>query len=373
MIQKRLSQRNDKQKGVSAIFIVIFAALLLSLISISFIGLMVSEQGRSIDDEQSQGAYDAALAGIEDGKRALIECERGGNPQACTAVAAKECNTVQKANIGIASGVSEVEVNSGATDLNMAYTCVVVSRETPDYLGRVSSGTRGGGDAQLVIPLRTGGASITSVVVRWFSENDVDGPISLPTGILLPAFADWPISQPPIMRTQLIQYNEGDMSDVDFDEGANASTLYLMPSGDVASTTAVSFGFDARRTGSATPSRITCADPGIGGYACEAKLELPTLTGTRVAYLRLSSFYNNADVQVVMKNSLDATVPFSDVQPSIDATGRANDLFRRIETRVEFGSEFPYPRAAVDITDDFCKTFSVGRNPSDFDSGGCTP
>ena len=382
MIQKRLSQRNIMKRGVSAIFIVIFAAILLSLISLSFIGLMVREQGRSVDDEQSQGAYDAALAGIEDGKRALVECEKG-NSDACDAIAAKECDTVQEANIGIAppAGVSEVAVNSGATtDINMAYTCVVVSRETPDYLGSVSSGTRGAGDAQLVIPLRPKSTdSFDRIILRWFTSSDAGGSATatlpaVPAGASLPVLTTgWPTEQPPIIRAQLIQFRDGHMSDADFDSEEHASTLYLMPSG--VGLSSFDFDDDIRAIGTAAPKQVSSCSTALiyggGKYACEAQLNLPAMTD-RVAYLRLSSFYNNADVQIIMRNGL-VDIDFDNVQPSIDATGRANDLFRRVETRVEFGSDFPYPRAAVDITDNFCKTFLVGKTPTDFESGGCTP
>ncbi len=50
---------------------------------------------------------------------------------------------------------------------------------------------------------------------------------------------------------------------------------------------------------------------------------------------------------------------FNGVQPVIDVTGRANNMFRRVLARVELSGSFVYPEAAVDMKNDLCKNFSV--------------
>jgi hypothetical protein len=67
-------------------------------------------------------------------------------------------------------------------------------------------------------------------------------------------------------------------------------------------------------------------------------------------------------------------VPFDRVQPEVDSTGRANDMFRRVKTRVEFKSDFIYPEAAVDIGGDLCKNFIITDKDTDYvDNSTCTP
>ena len=118
-----------------------------------------------------------------------------------------------------------------------------------------------------------------------------------------------------------------------------------------------------------TPLPISCrATLDQGGYACSAEIVLATPIGggNRTAMLRLTPFYNATHYRVTLSNG---TIPvnFSGVQPIIDSTGRANDLFRRVQTRVDmYDTSFPYPEAAVDVTGNFCKDFSVGWVVADY-------
>ncbi|HTK39375.1 MAG TPA: hypothetical protein VL362_00750, partial [Patescibacteria group bacterium] len=356
MTRRELTQYRQEhayRKGVSAIFIVIFAALILSLIAVSFIGLMVKEEGRSTDDEQSQGAYDAAMAGVEDGKRVLLECLQGGSLKAssCNAINNGKCTTVIDSGVAGSAGQSEVQVTSstsaGGTELNLAYTCVKINTKLPDYIKALNTSTNGGGDASLVVPLKpAGGADVSRVTLYWFSSDDsptLQVPSTTVTDLPKLSTASWAATQPPVIRAQLIQFESGKMSQANFDNNAYAHTLYLYPTQTGASS--FSFGSDSRRSGNAEPLLVTCdTSYGVSGYACQAQLNLPAIPGAtnpRVAYLRLTSFYNNAHVRLTMQNSAGTTLNFDGVQSSIDSTGRANDLFRRVESRVEMGSNVP--------------------------------
>ncbi len=376
------------QRGASAIFVVVFASLVLSLIAVSFVGLMVREQARSTDDEQSQGAYDAAMAGIEDGKRVLLECTQGSGTQKDAACAAidpdnQKCTTVIDAGIAGSPDDKEVAVVSSAgsaNELNLAYTCVLVSQNTPDYLGTLAS-SPAGADASVVIPLRATG-TFNTVDINWFTEKDATVPqIPSVTTPELPSLtsANWPSSQPPVMRVQMMQFEDDKLSEADFDSGVYAHTVYLYPA-QAASTAAIDISAaDQRQAGNANPILVLCTSTyTVSGYACHASIALPTgpgiTEGGRIAYLRLTGIYNGANYQVKLRNG-GAVVKFNDVQSEIDATGRANDLFRRVKVRVEKVATLPYPRATVDITGNLCKTFSVGAAASDYvsGSGSCNP
>ena len=70
------------KKGAASFYIVAFSTLILVIIAVSFTTVILSELARSVNDDLSQSAYDAALAGIEDAKVAFAnyqECKSGGN------------------------------------------------------------------------------------------------------------------------------------------------------------------------------------------------------------------------------------------------------------------------------------------------------
>ena len=353
-----------RQSGVTALFIVIFASILLSIITVSFTTMMVREQQRSTDDEQSQSAYDAAMAGVEDGKRVMAACLANPGGSACTAIANQRCMTVRDAGIQTAEPNGEVMLQSTTGDgleLNQAYTCVVISRDTSDYLAQLRR------DESLIVPLR-GAATFDRVIISWHTSEDASS--SQPAGsVALPRLADWSTGRPALLRAQLIQFGAGAITPAGFDAAPN-HTLYLHPQ---VVGGGLSFGLDSRRTPPNVPEGVRCEMTfPLSGYACTTTVTLPA-AANRVSYLRLSSLYAGAHVRIELRNNATA-VNFSNVQPRIDSTGRANDLFRRVEARVEMTNpDFPYPRATVDITNNFCKTFSVSSDAAGYTAGDCDP
>ena len=107
------------------------------------------------------------------------------------------------------------------------------------------------------------------------------------------------------------------------------------------------------------------------------RLPSPINGGDRTAYLRLATLYNTAHFQVILSSGdIDAAstniISFKDVQPEVDSTGRANDLFRRVSSRVDlYDTTFPYPDATIEVNNSFCKDFRV--TDTDYIDGGCRP
>ncbi|MBC7943575.1 hypothetical protein H7X68_03710 [Candidatus Saccharibacteria bacterium] len=384
---------HKKEHGAVSLFVVIFAALLITVVAVSFIRIMVRDQQQASTVDLSQSAYDSAQAGTEDAKRALLRyqsiCSKGSAAECSDArdkVGANECNAGLD---GIVTPVNnEVQVQQdqspGDIALDQAYTCVKVTLDTPDYLGVLQA------NASKVIPLVSKNP-FNKIRLEWYTsknlqtDNNFDVDLLPETsGTPLLAQSSWKPNRPSIMRTQLMQFGSnftlGSFDDTNAGQ-SNVNTLFLYPTG---VTGAVNPTIDARKfierdirktPTDDRPLPISCSGSLTSvGYACSVDLELPDSigAGTRTAFLRLSSIYNATNYRLTLSQDAVAA-PFDGVQPQIDATGRANDLFRRVQSRVEtVDANFPYPDAAVDITGNFCKYFLITDDVNNY-LNSCTP
>jgi Tfp pilus assembly protein PilX len=396
-----IKRRNDRQSGAVSLFVVIFAALLMMIVTVSFVQLMIKDQEQATSSDLSQSAYDSAQAGVEDAKRLLLldqQCRNNIAPATvnCAAVAtalaaapgtsSTSCDALSKAGIvGQTNDETIIQQNEGdnnSASLNQAYTCVKIAVNTDDYKGTLS--TNGSG----MIPLR-GVSEFDTVELSWFSQSDVssttdDQTVGFPTtgaDVSLPRMGDkWQFNYPPLMRTQLMQMG-GSFKLSDFDDSqagnkSDANTLFLYPS--ATGVANEDFALDARRSPTNTPHQVKCNASFVDGeYACQATIKMPSPidgnTVDRNAYLRLTALYNNAHYRVRLKKGA-TYVQFNQVQPSVDATGRADDVFRRIQARIELTGNFTYPEAAIDMQGNLCKNFSVTDKDADFSgTATCTP
>ncbi len=390
------------EKGAVSLFIVIFTALLITVISVSFIRLMVQDQTQATTADLSASAYDSAQAGVEDAKRLLVsyqtDCVATQSPQAkCAAIeqllrVSLPCDTIQQSGIAGNKADNEVVIKQTESDqmLQQAYTCVKVMIDTDDYIGSVDSGQ------SRLIPLK-GTGDFNQVVLQWFSQTDLQdassGPgqktIDLPsdpTLLTLPKLKDWSKNRPSLMRAQLIQFGPSfKLSNFDKtpDGFSNAHTLFLDPY--AVGSDAVDFAQDTRLSQSSGVLQPVLCDRNFStstvdeNYACSVTLSLPSpvgaTDGSRTAFLRLDPIYNSLTHFSVKLQNGSNIVKFRNVQPIVDSTGRANDLFRRVQSRVELQSNdtFSYPDSAINLTGSLCKTFLVTDKAADYTQGLCDP
>jgi Tfp pilus assembly protein PilX len=402
----------SRQKGAVSLFIVIFVALLIVTIATAFIRIMIQDQLQATANDLSKSALDSANAGVEDAKRAIVEYYRP-NPATskpdCSTVAqgvnsrcddlrtalfgdttppndgwTSGCNATENAGVAtLTNGEVLVKTNNADDDqLDQAYTCIKVQMNPPDNVGSLTPGT-----SKFIHLKSKDGAPFTKVKIQWYSIQqgqtlDLDGsvPYELPK--------KWPVNRPAVMRAQLLQYRSNfQLSDFDT-AGLNKNNLtsFLLPSSTPGLNMAA-FANDFRQNQtSGAPQQVSCTLAATSRYACEVTIDLPcaadpcdnypTQNNDRDAYLKLSQYYSvaNTDYRISMINSDGAEVRFADVQPVVDSTGRANDIFRRIRSRIDLGvSSVPNPEAAVDVTRSLCKEFAVTNDTTYFPSNSACP
>jgi Tfp pilus assembly protein PilX len=390
--------RQNSQRGAVALFVVIFSALLMTVVTISFVELMVKDQQQATANDLSQSAYDSAQAGVEDAKRLLLLDQSCRNNTAastvnCAAIASAltpapgesdtSCDTLAKAGL-VAETNNETLIQQSENDkaLDQAYTCVKIGVDTNDYKGSLAA------NQSSIVPIN-GVSNFDTVELSWFSRDDVSSVTNSPvigfpsTGsdVSLPSEGTtWQVNYPSLMRTQLMQtgasFKLSDFDNSQAGDESDANTLFFYPS--ATGFPSSDFAIDARRSPTNTPQLAKCNTSFISGeYACTVTIKLPTpLDGNvaqRNAYLRLSALYNGAHYSIRLKDG-NNYVQFNDVQPEVDSTGRANDIFRRVQARVELNSEFTYPDAAIDMQGNLCKNFTVTDAEAGYSgSTTCTP
>jgi len=275
MVSNMKNISTSKQSGAVSLFVVIFAMLIITVVTISFLRLMMVDQSQASDTDLSQSAYDSAQAGVEDAKRALLHYQQvcSSTPSLCATLASSLSSDVCNAAVLIDGVVPSSSVKGGtpstpgeimvqqstsATDaiLDQAYTCVTMKLATQDYVGQLSA------DDSQIVPLISE-SPYDTVTIRWFSRDDLadsTGALDLQnvvSGALLPekTQAGWPTTRPSLMRAQLIQFGSSfklDGFDYVKDSGgttqSNANTVFLYPSSSAGASTIDSFtALDTRK------------------------------------------------------------------------------------------------------------------------------
>lgn len=404
---------NAYRSGAVSIFVVIFTAVLLTGVTVGFTVLMLSDQERSTDNDLSQSARDSAEAGVEDAKRVLAQLtdcqDRGLIGQTTTdegrrcgeinnAINAKNCDTISRA-LGV-TGEKERKVaqSEGDNKLDQAYTCVTIDPDTDAFVGK----TEDESDMR-VIPLR-GTDTFDTVELSWIDRSDVPERVNFEQAsgdtpsdsrdraayIPLPTRSNWQ-NRGSILRVGTILYNPNDVNVKAMDNAARTAFLYAGTSSTPRQNIDLTDGsIDVHKSiyndpvenegvpdavNTATPVHCSGVAPGEGeptkdGYLCKTSVKVKDINDASEAQLTLSSLYRATSFSIVLKDSTnpEKNIKFRGVQPEVDSTGRANDVFRRVVARVEAvgGRDAPFPRAAVGTSGSICKSYIVTDNPADY-------
>ncbi len=420
MVKSRKKRLGELKRGMVSLYVVIFTTLLLGVITLSFIRIMMNEQQSASDQDLAQSAYDSALAGVEDAKRATMayqDCLSKGSTGASGIIEGASCeNIVSEIKAGNCDSVARALYGSGAggdsgqpldaggadseNDLQQAYTCVIVHPNTNDYLGYLADNR-----SSKIIPLRVAeindagtantNVNINHIVVRWFRTEDIGGASN--TGALrtwggeqsaFPLNNNWAVNSPPVLRFQLMQ-TAGNFNLGQLDSGNGSQTdkaaLMLYPTSNGRYSLNEAIGADiVAKSGSAVgnsqpydtppegynPLPVKCSQSfsgGENGYSCAVRINLPDPVGGQRnnanTFVRLSTYYGqSASFGVEAFDAAGKRLPFNMVQPEVDSTGRASDLYRRVLSRVELvDTYFPYPEFAAEIINNagatICKNF----------------
>lgn len=380
--KKFFNRRPESQQGFVSLFTVVFFMILISVITIGFLRIMTIEQQQALDNDLTASALAAAESGIEDAKRVILKyfsMPSGAQKVALgAALTSTACNALLNDPTANGLGVSGTGSVNGQSSLNQYYTCLSVNLISPNY---ISSSTAGKSD---YIPLHTeNNVAFDQVKISWdlISANvgtDGDGrPSNYASSTLFPKVTgdaqSWSTKNyPAFIRAELYGYPNGTFTRTNMTDRMRSA--FLVPSlvgttentpiaMDVADPLPHQFD-QAKSAVQAIQCKNTPATVPVGTYACSATLALPsdpTLRGNNNNYyLRLTPLYGSTHYEVELKDSSTGnTINFSGVQPIVDVTGRASDVFRRIQARVRIGATADLPEFSAETAGDICKNMEV--------------
>lgn len=283
----------------------------------------------------------------------------------------------------------------GVTTTNQAYTCVKIDTEVEDYRA-----TLGVNNKVQTIRAAVGDRDtnkVNKIKIAWYAvRNDLKERKRLTwsnfdsSKVVFGKIGQNPsgVSLPPTLEVQILQtgwptFNLDDFDKVG-DNQTNRATLYLVPTEGLVSDGDDNSNYNNRtsnntisppdvvktndRTQMNKPYTIKCPEDTTDGFYCRATIELPKPIGggdrsNETFMISVSLPYQQPDTDFSITlycdgdddscgradGSIDAEAPgmLKNTQISIDSTGRANDLFRRVETRLEtsdttYASGYPY-------------------------------
>lgn len=380
------------KKGVASFYIVAFSTLILVIMVTSFSAIIISEVARTSNEDLSQSAYDSALAGIEDAKLVVYDykaCIEGRTTKPVNSALSCEeikdiiedegegdCDMVAKIlgrNSGEGGEVLIKETITGDNSLQQAYTCVKIKAVLDDIQIPIS-----GGDGGKVIQVKLANVDdyekIKYMNIIWQSGSEAKFAQLTNNKVVFPSPDKSP--EPPIIQVGLVQMatnfklSDFEKTNIDGNEfQTNRGTVLLVPTDDIdKATKSGAENYIGAYNGSKNeikakdvvtsnnqrsknlPHVVYCS-----GGLCSAKIELPTpIDGVRnenflvvinfpyegsndSGNVRIGFDDRDADYTVTAVGESGDTstkeIPLK-VQISIDSTGRANDLYRRVEARL---------------------------------------
>lgn len=414
-----MSKSTTYKKGAVSIYIVVFLTLIFGVITLSFIRIILNDATESTNTDLYQSAYDSALAGVEDAKIALLkyhDClsqgivgKSGASSGTCPDIIYQmeqganndDCDVVQKVLGRSQEDQHEVIIQETQTsteagnsfELSQAYTCVKITEETDDYLTTLTSS-----DDVRIVPLRSADINnVNAIQFSWYANNVSDIANKYMRSNILEKNGE--TYAPPVITLEIFQtdssggepyFTLGELSaNNDASNGTDHALLMLKPveSGGTNLITASNVLDHSDKYDNA-PINVNCNN--TSDFACTVTVELPaTFRGTPPAqatrFLRVNIPYEqpSTDVSVLLCTQVSGGnctehTKFTGVQAAVDSTGRANDLYRRVETRIELVDVYyPFPEYTLYLSgkdNNLNKSYYVTNNCKKADNGavsGC--
>lgn len=338
-------QSHKNERGMVSFMVTLIMILVISLIVIGFSQITRRNQQELRDRQLSTQAFYAAESAINTATEVIRRTS-------ADSIAAKSnCSTATSDASPYTAGISPVL----ATDPDVRYTCLLVNPVVPDL--RTSADTLSSSVVRIDATDKDTGSSLPlrQLMFRWSNaDGDVDGSVGgcATAGTLTRFPKNGAGCGYAVLRADLlIASGNGSTTTNPQSLNNNTYTVYFRPMQSAGSAGVL----DQKVTVVGAP----CTQ---AAKQCTARLDLPMDMTGKYIYARLSTLYKNAPAITV-----DGTVggvedsAFFRGQIQIDATGKAQDVLRRVQVRVpnDLSFDSDAPAFAAWSATSVCKQFTA--------------
>lgn len=333
------------EAGLVAIIVATIVMIILSLITIGFARLMQREQRQALDRSLSTQAFYAAESAVND---AVFQIQNNNY-------------SADKSTCGTdATFTGDVNAAIGAS-----YTCLLIDQSPPTLEYTQGSITT---TSSKIIPIRADGSvSIGQMRFAWEDPSITSPTYTCPT-LNFPTYTTWGSTRPGILRLDLIPANTLDRASLI----NNTLSLYLYPTNCGAAGTAINYSAhnDPTEKGQIVP--VNCSAAGTP-RDCEITINLDGGSAGVLFYARVKSIYRSSDMTVRIFDTAATPNQLSirGAQVQIDATGKVNEVLRRVQVRVPVYKSFPIPEFVLQTTDSICKQIQIAPAPANLVDNTC--
>jgi Tfp pilus assembly protein PilX len=355
----KMGKHNHIQRGEDGLVAIVVATVImviLSLITLGFARIMQSEQRQALDRSLSTQAFYAAESAVNDVVRQIQD----PNPATAFTQDKNTCGTDPSNRF-----TGEVDTN-----LSAAYTCLRVDQapETLEYT-QGSIGT----DVSKIVPVRADtGVPINRINISWEEDSS-----SVQSGnAAFPACPGNPASLPPFSgagawdrRIGMIRADIIPADTLNRDALVNSTmSLYLYPCAG-GGTNSINYSAHNDTVEKGQIVAVRCVAGGTP-RDCDLAINMD-ISPNRLYYLRLRSIYKASDLTVRVFDAASNQLAIRGAQVQIDATGKVNDVLRRIQVRVPVNRAYQVPEFVIQTNDNICKQLQVTPNPTPYTENPC--
>ncbi len=320
---------HQSERGIASLIITLVLMIVISLIVLGFAQIARREQRNSLDRQLSTQAFYAAESGVDDVKAVL-------KTVAPTSIPVKtSCQDSTPADIFTGKLSYTVDATHG-----VSYPCILVTSRVAQLVKQPQNV-----DTDWVMPItpvKSDGtpSNLKTLTVSWTPQSSgaLNG-----CSVNNPVVGAWATSP---CDYSLLRFEIVPVTNLDRDSlTKNDMVSFFYPSsagtGKIAYTKGASEG-NASCTATACIMNVDFSSAPAGSY-----------------YMRIHTLYAGTNITVTGVDSSGATVDFSGAQVQIDATGKAQDVLRRIRVSYSLTAGTDYPQDALQTTKSICKRFTV--------------